>query len=214
MITVLAVLRVGEAREQRQIVGEFLAAMHAGRERAGRTEEADAIAAIDLLVDAEQHRAEHLVGDHLVEPPAGKSVSRATAVAGACRGRSWTRCERPTERGAEKLRLRRTWRRDAQHEGDCCCKRDRCDDEERLSNHGQRPQRMPVKSWPGEAVAKSLTVQRPDAAAQVCAKVHGELFVLLIVTLPPAEVTMAVSPGWVSCAHWKLRVQTVAAPSC
>jgi len=35
--------------------------------RAGRAEGADAVVAIDLLVDAEQHRAEHPGRDHLVE---------------------------------------------------------------------------------------------------------------------------------------------------
>lgn len=35
-----------------------------------------------------------------------------------------------------------------------------------------------------------------------------------MLTLPPVEVITAVSPGWVSCTHWKLVVQTLAAPSC
>jgi hypothetical protein len=47
---------------------------------------------------------------------------------------------------------------------------------------------MPVKSWPGSLLAKSFTVQSPAAEAQVWAKLHGGLLVLVIVTLPPVNV--------------------------
>ena len=100
-VAALAVLGVGDARQQRQIGGEVLAAVDAGRERSRRAEGADAIAAIDLLVDAEQHRAEHPVGDHLVEALLGEIADRCAA--GIRAGRR--RCRR----GA--WRRRRSWRR-------------------------------------------------------------------------------------------------------
>ncbi len=78
-VAALAVMRVGEAGEQREIVGEVLAAVDARRERAGRAEGADAVVAVDLLVDAEQHRAEHAVGDHLVEALIGDTADRVAA---------------------------------------------------------------------------------------------------------------------------------------
>jgi hypothetical protein len=65
---------------------------------------------------------------------------------------------------------------------------------------------MPVGSLPsstagttvGVASAYCVVLQRPAAAPQVLAKVHGELLVFLIVVLPPLDVMMAVSPGYVS----------------
>ena len=71
-----------------------------------------------------------------------------------------------------------------------------------------------MKSWPGEASAKLLTVHSPAAEAQVWANVHGGLEVFWIVVLPLVSVMTAVSPGAVSWRHWKLSVQTLAAPSC
>ncbi|KIU01299.1 hypothetical protein QU38_02275, partial [Staphylococcus aureus] len=47
--------------------------MDAGRERAGGAERADAIVAIDLLVDAEQHRAEHDQDAEAGEQPRGEA---------------------------------------------------------------------------------------------------------------------------------------------
>ena len=88
MIAVLAVLGVGEAGEQRQIVGDLLAAVDAGGERADRAEGRDAVVAIDLLVDAEQHRAEDLVGDHLVEALTGEAVDGVAAGAAVSRRRT------------------------------------------------------------------------------------------------------------------------------
>ena len=44
-------MRVGDAGEQRQIVGQRLAAVDAGGERARRAERADAVAAIDLAIE-------------------------------------------------------------------------------------------------------------------------------------------------------------------
>jgi hypothetical protein len=54
--------------------------MYAGRKRSCRTEGADTVVAVDLFVDAEQHGAEHAVGDHLVEALLGQIVDRARAV--------------------------------------------------------------------------------------------------------------------------------------
>lgn len=88
VVAALAVLRVGEAGEQRQIGRQLLAAMDAGRERAGRSERADAVTAIDLLVDAKQHRSEHAVGDHLVEALIGEAADRVAAGIGAGRSRA------------------------------------------------------------------------------------------------------------------------------
>ena len=86
-VAAFAVLGVGDARQQRQIGRQVLAAVNAGRERSRRAERADAVAAIDLFVDAEQHRAEHPVGDHLVEALPGQIVDRVRAGsrAGRCR---------------------------------------------------------------------------------------------------------------------------------
>src|SRR5207237_5642629 len=88
-VAALAELRIGDAGQQRQVRGDLFAAMDSGGERASRAEGADAIAAIDLLVDAEQHRAEHAVGDHLVEALVGEAADRSAAGIGAgYRGRS------------------------------------------------------------------------------------------------------------------------------
>jgi hypothetical protein len=78
-------LGVSEAGQQREIISDVLAAMDAGRERAGRAEGADAIVAVDLLVDAKQHSAEHAIGDHLVEALFGDIVDRAGAGIGTGR---------------------------------------------------------------------------------------------------------------------------------
>lgn len=48
---------------------------------------ADAVAAVDLLVDPQKHRAEYPVGDHLVEALIGKIADRCPA--GATVGRCW-----------------------------------------------------------------------------------------------------------------------------
>ena len=77
---------------------------------------------------------------------------------------------------------------------------------------------MPVGSLPsstggvivGEALAYCVALQRPAAALQVLAKVHGGLLVFLMVVLPPLRVMTAVSPGLVSWTHSKLTVQTEA----
>jgi hypothetical protein len=42
--------------------------MNAGGKRTRGAERADAVAAIDLFIDAQQHRAEHPVGDSLFLP--------------------------------------------------------------------------------------------------------------------------------------------------
>src|ERR1700691_327604 len=82
--------------------GQFLAAMNASRKRYGVPEYADAIAAFDLFVDAEQHRAEHLVGDDLVEALLRQTVdrSRARTPVGWILGRR-----------RRRRRRRRRWRR-------------------------------------------------------------------------------------------------------
>jgi hypothetical protein len=97
---VLAVLRVGEAGKEGQIAGELLAAVNAGGERANRAEGRDAIGAVDLLVDAEQHRAQHLVGDHLVEALARAAAKRVVAVARPGRRRRSVRRRRTAHRGS------------------------------------------------------------------------------------------------------------------
>src|SRR6185436_62721 len=82
--------------------------------------------------------------------------------------------------------------------------------------HGHFPHNMPVGSsmTAGAALANSVVVHRPAVPPQLLAKVQGGLLVFLIVVLPlPADVMIAVSPGWVSSRHWKLRVQTREAPS-
>ena len=53
----------------------------------------------------------------------------------------------------------------------------------------------------GVASAYCVTVQCPGATVQSAAKVHGGLLVFWIVTLPPLEVMMAVSPGSNSSMH-------------
>src|SRR5439155_9037515 len=84
--------------------------------------------------------------------------------------------------------------------------------------HHQRPHSMPSSltagAMVGDASAYWLTAHSPAFAAQVAAKVQGGVLALVMPTLPPVEVMIAVSPGWVSCTHWKLNVQTLAAPSC
>src|SRR5262249_40934759 len=86
--------------------------------------------------------------------------------------------------------------------------------------HGHFPHSMPVGSsitggvMVGDASAYSVVLHSPAAAAQFLAKVQGELLVFWIVVLPLAEVMTAVSPGWVSCTHWKFVLQTLAPPSC
>jgi hypothetical protein len=75
---------------------------------------------------------------------------------------------------------------------------------------------MPVGSLPsstagvttGVASAYCVVLQRPAAALQVLAKVHGAVLVFLIVVLPPLSVMTAVSPGRVSWTHSKVMVQT------
>jgi len=62
-------------------------------------------------------------------------------------------------------------------------------------DHVQRPHSVASGSSGVVASAKSVTVQIPAAAAQLAAKVHGELPVFWIVVLPPVSVMMAVSPG-------------------
>src|SRR5581483_11649680 len=74
VVSAFAILRVGDARQQRKVGGYLLAAVDARRERSGRAERADAVAAIDLLVDAEQHIAKDPVGHDLVEALIGQSV--------------------------------------------------------------------------------------------------------------------------------------------
>src|SRR6185436_19947641 len=51
VVAAFVVLGIGDAGEQRQIRRQVLAAVNAGRKRTCRTERADAIVAIDLLVD-------------------------------------------------------------------------------------------------------------------------------------------------------------------
>ena len=53
----------------------------------------------------------------------------------------------------------------------------------------------------GEASAYWLTEHSPALAAQLAAKVQGGVLVLLIETLPPLDMMIAVSPGWVSWTH-------------
>ena len=103
-VAAFAVLGVGDARQQRQIGRQVLAAVNAGRERSRRAERADAIAAIDLFVDAEQHRAEHPVGDHLVEALLGQILDRFRA--GIRTGR-----RRRRSRRRSRTRDDRRWRR-------------------------------------------------------------------------------------------------------
>src|SRR6185437_445458 len=86
VVAALAVLRVGKACEQGEVVGQLLAAVHAGREGADRAEGGDAVAAVDLLVGAEQDLAEHLVGDHLIEALVGEAADGSAAGAAVCRG--------------------------------------------------------------------------------------------------------------------------------
>ena len=57
----------------------------------------------------------------------------------------------------------------------------------------------------GVASAYCVVLQSPAAAPQVPANVQGELLVFLMVTLPAAEVMIAVSPGCVSSMHWTVR---------
>src|SRR4051794_7991511 len=86
--------------------------------------------------------------------------------------------------------------------------------------HRQRPHSMPVGSLPssmgattvGVSSAYWVVLQRPAAAPQVLAKVHGEVLVFLIVVLAPLAVITAVSPGCVSWMHSNATVQTEAAP--
>ena len=114
MVAAFVVLRIGDAGEQRQIGRQVLAAVNAGRERTRRTERADAIVAIDLLVDPEQHVAEHAVGDHLVEALSSQIVDRAGARTGS--GHRWrvggllVGARRRCRAWRRRRRSRRRWR--------------------------------------------------------------------------------------------------------
>src|ERR1019366_7144973 len=96
--------------------GELLAAVNAGRKRSGGTERTDAIAAVDLFIDAQKHRAQHAVRDHLVEALIGQIADRSAAGTRTgrrgCRRRSrrwcgtWTRAWRRAD-GVHIAALRR-----------------------------------------------------------------------------------------------------------
>src|ERR1700722_16601524 len=190
VVSALAVLGVGDAGEQRQVGGQLLAAVNAGRKRSGGPESANTIAAIDLFVDAEKHRAEHPVGDDLVEALLRQTIDRSGArtPVGWRGGRRWRR---------RWWQRRRRWRwmiaevaatlrrygmclRRNQHQRNRCCECGRYDKAPCEFCHRQRPHSMPVGSLPspgGVASAKFVTEQSPAAAPQDEAKVHGGVLV-------------------------------------
>jgi len=83
-VAAFAVLGVGDAASSDRLSVSSLRREYRPR-TTRRAERADAIAAIDLLVDAEQHRAQHPVGDHLVEALVAEIADRSAAGAGTGR---------------------------------------------------------------------------------------------------------------------------------
>src|SRR5882724_5916515 len=183
--------------------------------------------AVDLLVDAKQHRAEHAVGDHLVEALVGEAVDRGAAgvrtshwwrIRGDRRRRRWGR--RRDLAGAIAAIIEALFVRVGMpHRGKRARRDERGGDREAAYelDHDQRPHSMPGSSpGAGAALARSVTLQSPADDAQAAANVQGGVLVFLMVLRRPLaeEVMIAVSPGCSSWMHWEVSVQTDDPPSC